>query len=245
MYLIEIMTIIGVIFMLFFSSSSAAAVYFFMMGDNEESQGDNSGSNDSGNDSDNDNDDGEPQMTSPHYLFDNFKNSGEPFRLGVFENGSLKCVRIDEGGDNKFDDKDDIHTRGCDSNDEFQKWTYDATSRKIKTVAPDKNGRLLCLDHDSSKDTSKGGKFKVTKCDDNPQKNRQHTFVVADDADVTNVGGNPRWESSHQNVRNAIPSRIRPDSAINGNCIMNPSRHSDKRTEVCNNAGTRMYIMTD
>lgn len=65
-------------------------------------------------------------------------------------------MSIDMGGD-------DIHTQDCNPSDTSQHWVYD--NGKIKTVKTDKNGRILCLDWNNDK-------FKVTRCDQDPEVNR-------------------------------------------------------------------------
>lgn len=168
-----------------------------------------------------------PEMKSPADLLSTFKNSGKQFQMGIYNGGELQCVRIKMGGDDRFDNKDDVEIRGCDASDQPQLWRYDGN--KIKTVKNDKKGRTLCLDNN-------GEKFKVTKCDDKPQENRTYKLMSVDDADVQNVDGEPRWESSHTTVSNAIPVYIQSDK--DQKCI------AGTNTGACNTNATRLYIMS-
>jgi hypothetical protein len=234
-------------------SSISGGVYFWSKEEPaKEEDDDDSGNNNGGNNSnyvppstynDSEEEDEAPEeeleeMEEPSALLNTFKQSGKEFRMGVYEGGQLKCVRIDTGKNDKFVNKDNVHAQTCRTSDKAQYWKYNDVSNQIQTVRQDAHGRTLCLDWNNDK-------FKVTNCEDTPPENRQFTFTAPDSEDVDDVAGKPRWGSS-DTVSNAIPVRIRPESDDNANCIANAAG-STKNTRVasCVSTGTRYYIMTD
>ena len=255
----KMMIIAAVVFLvLLLSSSISGGIYFWSKEEpakEEDDDGGNNGGNngghnggnnsnyvppstysDSDEDSDEDSEEELEEMEEPSALLNTFKQSGKEFRMGVYDGGQLKCVRIAMGTDDKFADGDNVHAQPC-SSDRAQYWKYNG-SNQIQTARQDKNGRTLCLDWNNDK-------FKVTRCGDNPQENRRFTFTAPSSGDVEDVSGKPRWGSS-DTVTNAIPVRIRSESDDNANCIANAAG-SNKNTRVasCASTGTRYYIMTD
>ena len=177
----------------------------------------------------------------PATALTDFVDSGNMFQLGVFKNGTLKCVRIDMGRDDKFAHKDNIHIQECDVNDQPQLWTYDVSKKYIKTVKPSKNNRKLCLDYDNKK-------FKVTICDQKPQKNRQFTIIPASTWQ-TDDNGNPLWrrgDSKNNMLMNtAIPVRIFTHSARSSNKCMGgrTGLTNTSSTGSCFSSETQLYLI--
>ena len=238
----KMMIIAAVVFViLLLSSSISSGVYFWNSepAKEEDDDGGNNGGNNGGNEEEEEEEELEEleEMEEPSALLNTFKQSGKEFRMGVYDGGQLKCVRIDMGTDDKFADGDNVHAQPC-SSDRAQYWKYNG-SNQIQTARQDKNGRTLCLDWNNDK-------FKVIKCDNsNKPENRKFTFTTPGSGDVEDVSGKPRWGSS-DTVTNAIPVRIRSESDDNANCIANAAG-SNKNTRVasCASSGTRYYIMTD
>ena len=170
---------------------------------------------------------------------EDFKQSSKKFRLGLYDKDSLKCMRIDMGGNNTFNHKDDIHIQDCDTSDMPQYWMYD--NGKIKTVRTDVQGRILCLDWNNDK-------FKVTRCDEDPEVNRMFELIGPDDDALVNVNGKYLWNPSHNLDNVVIPIRIQASSDNNKRCIANPSRDettTNDRVTSCTSDATKLYIMLD